>query len=361
MRKLASVQVIRDLRPISGADVIELALVNGWQTVVKKGELSPGDRCVYFEIDSWLPASDERFAFLMARGTKVYEGVEGVRLRTLTLRGALSQGLAIPLSKFPELEALETETDVTAALGVVKWERPDPPMVAGQPAGAFPHFIPKTDQERVQNIWDEISQLVNGELDVNFEVTMKLEGSSMTAFHLAGRDDELGPLGVCSRSLEIKLTCSPDESTYVRAFQRYALGTRLSRYFTETGRNIALQGELMGPGVQGNIEGFRDARFYVYDIYDIDAHRYMDPEQRRIVLLTLNALDAADEILHVPVLHEEWSGRRSTLERILAMADGPSINAKLREGIVFKATRPNDAGRIFSFKAISNSYLLSEK
>lgn len=87
-RKLATIEVIKDLRPIEGADAIEVATVRGWQVVVKKGEFSIGDLCVYCEIDSVLPPRPE-FAFL--------EKVK-YRIRTIRLRGCISQGIIFPMS-----------------------------------------------------------------------------------------------------------------------------------------------------------------------------------------------------------------------------------------------------------------------
>jgi RNA ligase (TIGR02306 family) len=94
-RKLASIQVIKELSPINGADAILCAKVLGWECVVKKSEFAVGDKCVYFEIDSVLPISSWN-DHLRREGEKD----KPVRIKTRRFKGVLSQGLALPLSIF---------------------------------------------------------------------------------------------------------------------------------------------------------------------------------------------------------------------------------------------------------------------
>jgi len=145
MRKLASIQRIKNLEPIAGADAIEKATVLGWQLVVKKGEFAIGDLCVYCEIDSRLPDRPE-FEFLKARG---------MRIRTVRLRGQISQGICFPLSILPVYTDVQEDTDVTELLDITKYEPPIPAQLAGVAKGLFPSFIPKTDETRVhcRNCW----------------------------------------------------------------------------------------------------------------------------------------------------------------------------------------------------------------
>lgn len=92
MRKLASIQKIIGLEPIEGADNIMKAKVLGWELVIKKGEYAVGDFCIYCEIDSVLPNKPE-FEFLKSKN---------FRIRTIRLRGQISQGICFPLSMLPE-------------------------------------------------------------------------------------------------------------------------------------------------------------------------------------------------------------------------------------------------------------------
>jgi len=153
MRKLASIRRIDNILPIEGADAIECAVVGGWKVVVKKAEFIVGDLAVYFEIDSWIPT--ELAPFLSkGKSPREFQGIHGERLRTVKLRGQLSQGLLLPLeSTCANIDSeLFEGLDVSFPLNIVKWEMPVPAQLAGQVKGNFPTVIPKTDQERVQNL-----------------------------------------------------------------------------------------------------------------------------------------------------------------------------------------------------------------
>jgi len=342
MRKMATIRKIDVLRPIEGADAIECAIVGGWTVVVKKGEYSAGDLAVYCEIDSFIPTAIAPFLTKPGQYAKTFEGVEGERLRTMKLRGQLSQGLLLPLStvySLPPTTGVDiVGNDVSEPLGIVKYEAPVPAELAGEVKGMFPSFIPKTDQERIQNLKFELSEwLVDGS---HWEVTEKLEGSSMTVYI---RD---GEVGVCSRNLDLKPNL--DNSLW-RAANKYNLPAKL----VGIGRNIAIQGEIVGNGVQGNIYQMRDQDFLVYDIYDIDAGCYFTPTERK-------AFVAEQGLNHCPVL--AYSANLTdtlgitNMEQVLKFAEGKSVMGMIgceREGLVFKCHE-----KPVSFKAISNKYLL---
>lgn len=150
-RKLASIQEITSLEPIEGADRIELAHVLGWQCVVNKGQFQPGDRAVYFEIDSYLPIRPE-FEFLRKNCYKNTNLMgEGFKLRTMNFRGQISQGLCLPVTVFPEIPVdAEIGTDVTDLLGVRKWEIEEVATTGGNVIGTLPYDVPHTDETRVQ-------------------------------------------------------------------------------------------------------------------------------------------------------------------------------------------------------------------
>ena len=94
MRKLVTLRRVTEILPIEGADFIELALLDGWQCVVKKSEFKAGDIGVYFEIDSFLDHTKPQFAFLAPRAIK-WNGKEGARIKSMKLKGNLSQGLLL--------------------------------------------------------------------------------------------------------------------------------------------------------------------------------------------------------------------------------------------------------------------------
>lgn len=143
-RKLVTVRTVSELAPIDGADNIEVATVDGWKCVVKKGEFKIGDRGVYFEIDSLLPIHP-LFSFLANKGTRrmMIDGVEkiGYRLKTIKLKGQVSQGLLLPYDLIrPYVKEGE---ELASALGIYKWEAPIPSQLTGKIKGNFPEFIKK--------------------------------------------------------------------------------------------------------------------------------------------------------------------------------------------------------------------------
>lgn len=352
MRKLATIRTIADVQPIAGADAIEVVTVGGWKVVAKKGEFEVDDLCVYFEIDSVLPVC-EQFEFLrkschVKKDWLVSEQNptgEGFRLKTIKLRKQISQGLVVPLSGFEAELADRLEFDkwsrftdgmnVTEALGVVKWDPPVPAQLAGKVKDNFPSFIPKTDQERVQN-------LRNLNTNDSFEVTIKLDGSSFTAYKYNEK------VGVCSRNLELDW-----ENDTENAFCKLFIESGLKYALELSDVNIAIQGELMGPGIQGNRESLNEVQLFIYDIYDIDEGVYLPSYVRQEIVEELQQNGVS--ISHVPTLGIA-NIRGKTVEDILAMAEGPSLNHKIREGIVFKSVTNPD----LSFKAVSNKYLLRE-
>ncbi|HIE27970.1 TPA: hypothetical protein EYP66_11855 [Candidatus Poribacteria bacterium] len=143
-RALAHIERIRSIEPIEGADRIEKSTILGWEVVIRKEEFKVGDLVVYIEIDSILPEREE-FEFLRDRK---------FRIKTVRLRGQVSQGIAFPLSILPDGIQIEEGLDVTEALNIHKYEPPIPAQLSGVVKGAFPSFIPKTDETRIQSVPD---------------------------------------------------------------------------------------------------------------------------------------------------------------------------------------------------------------
>ena len=348
-RKLASIRRVNNLAPIKGADRIEVATIDGWKVVVKKGEFVVGDLCTYFEIDSWVPHSVAPFLTAVGKEPREYKGVKGQKLKTVKLRGQISQGLALKTNTW----GLNEGDDVTDRLGVMKWE-PEESSERATGAGKkvwtaknFPtHLFPKTDQERIQNVFHLRPK------DHTYEVTAKLDGSSCSIFRHKGR------LRVCSRNIELEIR-EKDDSWLVSWLRRLigkqprrkTVGNHFVDMALKVGRNVpdgyCFQGELCGPGIQDNYEKLEDFKFFVYDIVNMETRTYLDPTTRRVVAF-------AKGFDHVPVISQEASYPES-VEEAIALADStPSVNRPDAEGVVFKSnTDPN-----LSFKAISNQYLL---
>ncbi len=335
MRKLATIQIISDVQPIEGADRIEVASVLGWKVVIKKDEFKPGDLAVYCEVDSFLPVKPE-FEFLRKSSyKKMSDGTEGFRLKTIKLRGVISQGLLLPVNALPGYpEVPPTGTDVSDLLGIVKYEPPIPAQLAGEVKGPFPGFISKTDEERVQNLIDVLPDYS----DSLFYVTEKVDGTSITIYLKDGQ------FGICSRNLEL---VENPENTYWRVVRELDLENKLRTH----GKNLALQGELIGEGIQKNIYKLRGQTIKFFDAFDIDSYEYLDYPAFISIMdkLGLSTVPVIEQAMKLP----------AAVDEILAMANGKSVlNPQAnREGLVFRTT----LGKRFSFKAISNNFLLSDE
>lgn len=340
-RKMARIVRVNAINPIEGADAIEVANIGGWKVVVKKDEFQVNSLAVYCEIDSWISHSLAPFLTKEGQLPKVYNEVEGQRLRTIKLRGQISQGLLLPVSvlqidgKWVEGVVIDEGTDVTEILGVQKWE-PPAEFRAANAKGNFPHFIPKTDQERIQNLSRSLEKW-NTEGHA-WQVTEKVDGSSMTVFYKDGE------VGVCSRNLELK-----DDGT--STFWETAKSEGLVEKLIAVGKNIALQGELIGGQIQGNAYKMDKFQFHLYDIFDIDSQEYLTPKDVEGIAWKLN-------VRHVPVLGR-FVTRNASMEDLLAHAEGKSmIGVKpQREGLVFKSLQEPGT----SFKVVSNRWLLKNE
>jgi RNA ligase (TIGR02306 family) len=318
-----------------------LAIVDGWKVVVAKNvNHKVGDLVVYCEIDSFLPIKEE-FEFLR-KGSykKMVDGTEGFRLRTIKLRGQVSQGLILPisvlydnrdLSAFDELTVGE---DVTSILGIVKYEPPIPAELAGKVKGLFPSFLRKTDEERIQNLSGEIETWKNK----TFYITEKLDGSSATFYYKDGE------FGVCSRNLELLET---EDNTFWKVARQLDLENKMKDFDV----NISLQGELIGEGIQGNPYKIKGQTVKFFNLFDIDLQEYHSLSMFETVVKNRFKLET------VPVLERHFQLPK-TVEDILKYADGKSeLNRTFdREGVVIRSL-----DRKVSFKAISNKFLLNEK
>lgn len=334
MRQLATIQRVTEVSPIENADAIETSKIRGWQSVTKKGEFKPGDLAVYHEIDSLLPLIPQ-YEFL-AKGsspkTMIVDGfeVKGFRLKTIKLRGVLSQGLALPLSDFPQIKNPIEGMDVTSLLCIKLYEAPLAPCLAGEVRGSFPGYIPKTDEERIQNLLPWLEDY-RGK---RFYVTVKIDGSSCTIYKCGG------DFGVCSRNLNMKPT---EKNTFWKIANQYDLINKLPEGY-------AIQGEVAGEGIQDNRHKLKGQDLYVFYVYDIDKGIYLELDQMQAFCKDIG-------LKTVPVYSDDFI-LNHTLEQLLVLADGPcplSSQSLLREGLVF---RLKGSGQKISFKVISNAYLL---
>lgn len=339
MRTLVTVQKVLSVSPIENADAIEVAQILGWHVVVKKGDVQVGDLVCYGELDSVFPVENPHFAFL-----------EGKRIRIKKLRGQVSQGIVFPLSVLDGCR-YENDTresphyvwkegqDVTGMLGVTQWQPVIPACLMGLIKGPFPSFVPKTDEMRIQ-AYPRVLTRHGKEL---MYVTEKLDGSSVT-YYL--RD---GVFGVCSRNVELK-------ESEGNAYWIAAKSMNVESLLRESGQgDIAIQGELIGPGIQGNKYALTEYQVYFYSVYDISSADYMGYEELRRFIrnkLNLRLVQFLCFAKFCELNIDEW----------VEYAEGKSmVNPKTeREGIVIRSVKEIadiDLGRL-SVKVINPRFLL---
>ena len=334
-RRLASAAVIRDIHPIPDADAIECGLVRGWSIVVGKGEFHDGDPVLYIEPDAALPLDDPRFASLAPRGTKTIDGKPYHVLRTIRLRGQVSQGIVYPADRFPELA--DTDSNLDKALGVLLWEPPTRPVGAEWKGPWDLAWLKRTDAERVQNLSDEWLQSVDDGLWV---ATEKIDGSSVT--YALGDDG----LRVYSRNNELV----PDPaSTPMELAAKHQLRAWMLAHGVD-----AVQAEMYGNKIQDNrlrVQGHNLAVFAAWQRTETSfAHDRFDA-----------LIDSPGTLEVAPVLDLPFP---RTVSEALAQADGlkSRINPERQsEGVVWHhlgdASFPALDYRLV-FKAVNAAYLI---
>lgn len=380
-RALAHIEKIEWIKPIEGADNIELIGVLGWVCVAKKGEFQTGDLAVYIEIDSKCPENDERFEFLANKKYKV-------KTMKLGKFKVISQGLALPLSLFPELDGKNTGDDVSKDLKITysseedikrKSNSIDPnakfkSMAARHKNLAkkkwfrwlmkrewgkkllffflgkkrdnpkeFPKWIVKTDETRIENA---PFYLQNKNPWIKTE---KLDGTSCTfAINRQKKGKDKFEFIVCSRNVrqaDKNQECYHDSNIYWELADKYGIKSVLTKLAIENNYDrVVLQGEGVG-NVQGNPYKFKENRLYVFNLI-IEGNRVGTKEMADFC--------DGNNLLHVPIISTEYYLPK-TMEEMKLEADGYSeINPKVRrEGYVY---RSQDGQQ--SFKNVSREYLL---
>jgi len=365
MRQLVTIKKIDKKFPIPKADRIEIVHIGGWSCIAKKDEFQVGDLCCYFEIDSFVPDTPT-FEFLGK--TTAHQGKIGHRVRTMKMREVVSQGLALPLSMFPELTSIklskrfEVGMDITEHLGVIKYDidvAGKGPSVSGSPKGNFPSFIPKTNQDRIQNL----PHYFDLYKDTMFEESYKLDGSSCTMYKTEKepdtflekvmewlRLDRTSPtthFGVCSRNLELT---PPQDGNTPSNFWYVADKYNINR---DLPVGYAVQGEVIAPNIQANYEKVKDPEFHIFSVYDINDKKYLGPDEAQSFVAGY-----LPDAIYVRNTGIKLFEKCTTYEDLQDHVDTPSIyiDQKVSEGKVYKSMD----GTV-SFKVINNKYLLQKE
>ena len=272
------------------------------------------------------------------------------------MRGVVSQGLLLETNVLPDGVPLEEGYELDKILNIQKWELPVKEAKGTtyvNPNGSFPSYIPKTDQERLQNIPERVlAQMFDGKNF--FEVTEKLDGTSMTIFM-----DSESQLHVCSRNYDLKL----DDDTFFKSV--YGMWLMDNDYISGLLKalklkNMAFQGELCGPGIQKNKYNLDEMKWFIFDVYNIKDSRYLSYEERMEAFTKIKnylmEYKIENTFEHVPFV-SQVNTRFPSMKQWLDFAEGPAIlNMKIeREGVVYKCTTNPSV----SFKVINNKFLLN--
>lgn len=382
-RKLASVQKIKAIKPIEGADKIEIVQVLNWDCVAKKGEYQVGDAVIYFEIDSLLPDIP---AFEWLKGSSWSQKLNKYKIATHKFRGQISQGLVIPINQLGELlEQIKPENytalpswmymengfniddwidldgkftlegvDLTEVLNIEKYE---PPVSNGPLGDLISHewYVPKTDEERIQVCAEDVlPEYMKSEQD-DWYASVKLDGTSCTAglfedaFLIGGRNQWYkGP------------------NMYTETVKKYITEEKLRAYQEVTGMYVVFQGELCGPGIQCNRLGLKEKDWFVFNVFISDTGK-MDSYTKCDLLNMLNICEYFG-LKTVPLIPVEAkfdfnaeNNIDKTVEDLLNYVDNFKYRTyfedaspnQIAEGLVF---RFNDMTN--SFKVVSNKFLL---
>jgi len=336
MRHMVSIQKVKDIRSIIGADFIEVCVINGWEVVVKVGEFKVGDMVVFFEIDSFIPYE---LVSWMEKGNKVreYNNRRGFRLRTVKLRNTVSQGLVLPIDILSEFEYDMIENyDVSQLLNVEKYCVEDSEL-GGDMLDWFPEkLIPKTDEVRIQNVYDILCEKY---YNTAFDVTEKLDGASCTIVRYENESK------VCGRNYALK------EGGTQWKFHDIMLP------FLE-GKNIGIQGEICGYKIQKNSLKLNKPVLFIFSIYLIDEKRYLTQNEREEMFKIMsNTCELNDDIRLVPYFGKVYPFRQD-LHKLLHASEGKTIGGVDREGLVYELIID---GKRTSFKVINNQFLLKEQ
>jgi RNA ligase (TIGR02306 family) len=353
-RPMATIQQISAILPHENADLLEIAIIKGWRSIVQKGQFHEGDKIIFVEIDAHIPVDLAPF-LAKSQSVKKFNGSDGFVLKTAKLRGIVSQGLIFPLNILRGKDVVQTiGTDVSSVLGIQKYEAPIPTELMGELAGVFPSWARKTDQDRIQACIDDVFENIKND---RWIIEEKADGTSMSVMK---RDDDIQ---VCGRNMSFKYgPWDNPNNSIVNAARFYNIVERLRVY----GRNLSISGELIGPGIQKNIYQLPKTQWVVFDIFDVDTSSYLSIGDRLKVLSELNDISDAPKIPIVPLLiagHSfkiEGKSKEDLVQEILEMAEDQTLIGSMkaiREGIVFKSIENPDV----SFKSIANSKLLKEK
>lgn len=338
--KLATFETITEILPIEGADRIEIARVQGWQSVIRKGEYKVGDRVIFVPIDTVIqPAVWNKYLWDKKDPTKP------IRVKTVKLKGAISQGLIFPTSLvsaqeiWDHMDDPEEDVSIAGMLGITKYEKPIPAHLAGQVAGDFPtHLVSKTDEDNLKSNIDTLEELREADF---VEVTVKIDGTSAT--YIKELD---GTFKVCSRNLELK---DSESNVHWQMARKYNIQGNLRPGY-------AIQGEISGPGIQGNPAGYSEVNLKVFNVFDLNVHRPIARDRWGSVFTDIPYVD------HYGILFRDEFAQMSIDDLQELVNKLLYDNQKPAEGLVFRGIKDGKLmysktlQKMLSVKIINQNY-----
>jgi RNA ligase (TIGR02306 family) len=328
--KLASIELISEIRPHPNADKLQLAKVLGYTCIIEKDRYRAGAAIVLIQPDTVLP--DKPWAEMFKKRSS--------RVRAMKLRDVWSFGIVMSpydICDFGDLKGMllpeNIGKDISERIGVTKYEAPQPQQLDAK--GVLPFGIRKTDEERFQNILD----LPFGE---TVDVTLKVDGQSATFYCYKNRQTGEWHTGICSRSLEIKTECS---NNYTRINAKYDILSKLLDYCKARDASLALRGEVYGNGIQGhgaNPHAKLPLDFAAFSVYNFDTFQYENFGKEHYVYkvcskIKIPTVDILETVILTPELIKEYAEEMT------------EINGRAFEGVVIKHSKG-------SFKVINLSY-----
>ncbi len=342
MSKVATIERITKLEKHPNADTLDVLTIGAWQVVAKQGQYKEGDLCVYIYPDS------------VVEDRPIYDFLKNkhFRIKQIKLRGIVSNGLCLPIAEaisnasindiglvfiggicIPSPEGF----DVSGLVGAKHYEKEVPACLAGVCRSTFPSFMKKTDEDNLRSNIKVLAELQGKEV----YISGKLDGSSGTYYVKDGQ------FGVCSRNMDL---LEDENNTFWKIARKYDLETKMKKF----GFNIGIQGEVVGPGIQGNKLGLKEVEFGLFNVYDIDKQQHQG----------LETLVGTSFALDVPLVHIVYRGIcKFTIDELIKMANELKYpNGSPAEGIVIRPVEVTESAVLrsrMSVKVISEVF--SEK
>lgn len=315
-----TVEEIGSVAPIEGADRIEVATLRGkdFQFVIARSSFAPGQKCLYFPVDSVLtPGLAERLGV-----AGKLAGREKNRVKTVKLRGQVSQGIVAPTALVGDEWLRATPAELTAHLGVTKYEAPE--IVCNDATLVeLPDGVSVYDIEGADRYTEQAALLHEGDV----VVTEKVEGSN---FSVMARSD--GLLTVNQRTKSIVPREGVEHTFWKIAREHRVLEFARALAEQHPGQQVIVYGEALGPGIQGNLYKLKGHAVRFFDVRVggqwLGAQAFHD---------AVASFYPVPEDVLAPVLHRgplsAWLAGRSIKEA----SNGRSVLADVaREGVVIR-------------------------